>query len=68
MAAKTFDPGAFCIVYCQHDSEVVQMHNNIFSKEKAEDMAEAIRLSGGYVFKVLRAGQLIASLELREDV
>lgn len=60
----TFDASAYCIVYCQHESEVVQVHTNIFNKQKAEDMAEAIRRGGGIVFKALRAGQLIAALPI----
>lgn len=59
-----FDAESWCVVYSRANSGVVQMTSNIATEEVAKKYADAIRLTGGHVFRVVPAGVLIAALDL----
>ena len=59
-----FDAESWCVVHCRLDSDVVQMTSNIADEVLANQHAQNVRLLGGHVFRVCKAGVLVAALEL----
>lgn len=62
-----FDADGWCVVYCREHSDVVQMTSNLADEEIANKYAQMIRDDGGHVFRVVRAGVLVAALDLIHD-
>ena len=59
-----FDGESWCVVFCLECSDVVQMTSNLSSEEIATVHAQIIRNRGGHIFRVCKAGVLVAALEL----
>ena len=59
-----FDGESYCIVFCGSGSAVVQMTSNIADENLAMRMAHEMKLSGCHIFRVIKAGVLIAAMEL----
>lgn len=59
-----FDGESWCVVFCREHSDVVQVTSNISSEDIANRHANSLRILGGHVFRVCKAGVLIAALEL----
>ena len=59
-----FDAESWCVVFCLKRSYTVQMTSNIASESIAMAHARGITEGGGHVFRVCKAGVLVAALEL----
>lgn len=61
---RRFDAESWVCVHCRPSSDVVQVTSNIADEEAAEKYATAIKESGGFVFRICKAGVLVAALQL----
>lgn len=61
---RRFDAESWVCVHCRQNSDVVQVTSNIADEATAELYATAIKESGGFVFRICKAGVLVAALQL----
>jgi len=62
-----FDGESYCVVFCLEHSDVVRMTSNIADENVASMIVDSIRKNGGHVFCSVKAGVLIAAIELIQE-
>jgi hypothetical protein len=61
---RRFDAESWVMVFCLKNCDVVRMTSNIADEHCAEMYANAIKEDGGHVFRICKAGELVAALKL----
>lgn len=67
MYVHRFNSESYCVVFTLANSDVVQVTSNVADEVVAKMIADSIRKQGGHIFATVKAGVLIAAMQLVKE-